>query len=404
MLSSRFIRRAGLDRLGPRADVPERAISLAFTARFVDEILSSAWDVLTPTFRRVFGLSLVQIGLLDQVLTWVALVVEPIAGTLIDLRSRRLLMGFGAAAVGTSLLVMAGAPSFAVLLVGFALYGVGSGPLAHTADVVVVETFADNAERAYSRATFIDTCGALAGPALIAAAGFAGVSWRVVLAMLGLGALAYAYGIRRTSFPAPPRVHNGDRHPVRDMLDNVVTVVRHAEARRALLVLFWFDVFETAFLLEYVWLNEGVGLSEPAVALYAAAAQVVDLVALIVLDRWLTRWDACRILRISAVALIVLPAAWVAAPGVGGRILVGIPLSFAYAMVWPLAKSRSLTVIPELAGATQAITALFAVVPLAVAQAAFSEAVGIGPAMAVTAAVAAGLMLLSVRSSSGEGP
>lgn len=397
MLSSRFIRRAGLDRFGPRADVPDRAISLAFTARFVDEVLSSAWDVLTPTFRRVFGLSLVQIGLLDQVLTWVALVVEPIAGVLIDLRSRRLLMGFGAAAVGASLLVMAGAPTFAVLLVGFALYGLGSGPLAHTADVVVVETFADNAERAYSRATFIDTCGALTGPALIALAGAAGVSWRVVLAMLGACGVVYAYAIRRTTFPAPPRSHNGDRHPVRDMLDNVATVLRHRDARRALLVLFWFDVFETAFLLEYVWLNEEVGLSEPLVATYAAAAQLVDLVALAVLDRWLTRWNGTGILRGAALALIVLPAAWVAAPGIAGRILVGIPLSFAYAMVWPLAKSRSLTAIPALAGATQAISALFALVPLAIAQAAFSEVVGIGPAMAITAAVAATVMLVTLR-------
>jgi MFS family permease len=397
MLSSRFIRRAGLDRLGPRADVPDRAISLAFTARFVDEVLSSAWDVLTPTFRRVFGLSLVQIGLLDQVLTWVALVVEPIAGVLIDLRSRRLLMGFGAAAVGASLLVMAGAPTFAVLLVGFALYGLGSGPLAHTADVVVVETFADNAERAYGRATFVDTCGALAGPALIAAAGFAGVSWRVVLAMLGACAVAYAFAIRSTSFPAPPRVHNGDRHPVRDMVDNVLTVLRHVEARRALLVLFWFDLFETAFLLEYVWLHEEVGLSEPAVAVYAAAAQVVDLVALVALDRWLTRWDGARILRLAAVALIVLPTAWVAAPGIAGRILVGIPLSLAYAVVWPLAKSRSLTAIPDLAGATQAISALFAVVPLAIVQAAFSEAIGIGPAMAITGALGAAAMLVTLR-------
>ena len=353
--------------------------------------------MLTPTFRRVFGLSLVQIGLLDQVLTWVALVVEPVNGVLIDLRSRRLLMGFGAAAVGASLLVMAGAPGYSVLLVGFALYGVGSGPLAHTADVVVVETFADNAERAYSRSTFVDTVGALAGPALIGVAGATGLSWRVVLGMLGLCGIAYAYAIRRTTFPAPPQCHNGDRHPVRDMLDNVATVLRHRGARRALLVLFWFDLFETAFLLEYVWLHEEVGLSEPLVAAYAAASQLVDLVALVMLDRWLTRWSGRRILRVAALALVVLPTAWVFAPGIGGRILVGIPLSFAFALVWPLAKSQSLTAMPELAGATQAIAALFAVLPLAVVQAGFSEAIGIGPAMAITAAAGATLMLVTLR-------
>jgi hypothetical protein len=86
--------------------------------------------------------------------------VEPIAASTIDHSSRRRLMTFGGAMVAVSVVVMGIAPGYPMLLLGFALYGVGSGPLAHTADVVVVESFPGNGERAYNRSTILDTVGA----------------------------------------------------------------------------------------------------------------------------------------------------------------------------------------------------------------------------------------------------
>ena len=57
-----------LPREGRSPDVSDRALGLSFSGRFVDEVLAGAWSALTPTFRSHFGLSLVQLGLLDQVL------------------------------------------------------------------------------------------------------------------------------------------------------------------------------------------------------------------------------------------------------------------------------------------------------------------------------------------------
>jgi MFS family permease len=374
--------------------VDDRAVAVAFTARFVDELLSGAWTVLTPTFRRVFGLNLFQVGLLVQVLEWVALVVEPLAASAIDHSSRRRLLAGGAAVLVLSTLAMAAAPGFAVLLLGFALYGVGSGPLAHTADVVVLESFPQDPERAYSRATVLDTCGALLGPAAVAVALFAGASWRLVLLLLAVVVGGYAWTASRAAFPPPPRVRTDGESMLGAFAAGVRAAVAHPEIRRALLVLFAFDVFEAAFVLKYVWLHDDVGLSEPAVALWAVGEQLVGIGALLVLDRWLAGRAPRRILQVAAALLAVLPAAWVAAPGVGGRIVLAIPLAFATALVWPLAKSRSLTIAPELAGASQAVTTLYPIIPLTLAETWFASTVGIGPAMAVTAAMGAGLILV----------
>ncbi|MGI8794294.1 MAG: hypothetical protein ACR2H3_14155 [Acidimicrobiales bacterium] len=133
-----------------------RSSALALSARFTDELGSGVFGVLSPTLLRVFGLDLVGLALLNQVLFWVALVVEPIVSLLIDIRSRRGLLVWGSGFVAFALLLMGGATGYALLLVGFAAYGVGSGPLAHTADVVLIEAGGADADRLFARATFFD--------------------------------------------------------------------------------------------------------------------------------------------------------------------------------------------------------------------------------------------------------
>jgi MFS family permease len=396
LLYTRLVRWARLDRLGPDPSVSHRAIVLAFAARFVDEVTSGAWLVLAPTFRRVFRLSLVQVSLLAQVVNWVALLVEPPSASLIDLTSRRRLMAFGSAALGVSMVTIGASPSFATLLVGLALFGVGSGPLAHTADVLIVESFPEAAERAFTRSTFVDTTGALVGPALVAAAAFLGVTWRAVPAGVGALCLVYAVALAATPMPPPPGLRESGWGVVLQSLRTARRVLGRPEVRRALLLLVCFELFEAAFVLKYVWLHDAVGLSQAEVAAWAAAEQVVDLVALVVLDRWLRTVAAPRVLRLAAAALTVLPVAWILAPGIWGRIVVGIPLSFAHTLIWPLAKSRSLVAAPDTAGAVQAISALIPLLPLAVAQGWLSERVGAGTAIAVTAAAGAAAMLVAV--------
>jgi hypothetical protein len=215
-----------------------------------------------------------------------------------------------------------------------------------------------------------------------------------VLAVLAVVVGVHAWAASRATFPPPPRTRADGESVLRAFVAGVRGAVAHREVRRSLLVLFAFDVFEAAFVLKYVWLHDEVGLSEPAVALWAVGEQLVGIVALLALDRWLCGRAPKRILLAATVVLAVLPTLLVAAPGVGGRVLVAVPLAFASALVWPLAKARSLTAAPELAGAAQAVTTLYPVIPLTLAETWLASAVGVGPAMAGTAALGAGLMAL----------
>lgn len=355
--------------------------------------------MLAPTFRRAFGLSLFQVGLLFQVVEWVALAIEPVAASTIDHSPRRRLIAGGAALITASVAVMAAAPTYAVLLLGFAVYGIGSGPLCHTADIVVLESFPDDGKRAYSRSTMLDTLGGLLGPGIVSATLALGLSWRWALAVCVAVGVLHTLAASQATYPAPPRQRDEGESVLRALVTGVKAAVAHAEIRRALLVLLAFDVFEAAFLLKYLWLHDDVGLSEAQVALWAALEQVIDVVALLALDRWLQERDAVRILRTSALALSVLPAIWVAMPGLPLVIAVAIPLAFTRTLVWPLAKAQSLTVEPSLAGASQAVSTLTPLLPLALLVAWVADEIGLGVAMAGTAALGAGAMALLLKRS-----
>jgi MFS family permease len=338
---------------------------------------------------------LVRVGLLTQVVGWVALVVEPPTAALIDFRSRRALMAFGGGVLALSMLVMGFAHSFAWLLAAFALYGVGSGPLAQTADVLVIEMFPGMPERAYTWATCLDTVGALLGPAAVAGVALFGWSWRIVVVACAGIATTHAFASSTARFEPPPGAHHHGSRVVIEMARNVRRVLSSPRTRRPLIALLCFDLFESAFVLKFVWLHESVGLSLAGVAAWAAGEQVVDLVALSMLDRWVRRRPSERVLRSAATILVVLPAAWIAAPGVPGRVIVGIPLAAAHALVWPIVKSRSLVAEPSMAGSVQAVSTLFGLLPLAVLQGAAAQVLGMGPAMGVTAALGAGALAVA---------
>ena len=198
----------------PRAEgVSGHAVWLAMGGRFTDELLGGLPDVLMPAIRRQFGLRIAQVGLLSLVLNYVAAGVEPASGLLIDVWRRRWLLAWGAALIGLATIVLGLATGFTLLLLGFALYGLGAGPLAHTADVVLVESHPRAPDRIFARSTAIDTAGALAAPLAVAAALSMGWNWRWLLVGGGAASLVYAVALLRTSFPPPGGAAAADERP-----------------------------------------------------------------------------------------------------------------------------------------------------------------------------------------------
>lgn len=367
----------------PRAaGVSDRTVLVGLGGRFFDELLSGLPAVLMPTFRAVFGLSYTQISLLSLVLGYVAAAVEPFGALLIDVWRRRWLMAWGAAVIGLATIVLGIAPTYLLLLVGFAIYGLASGPLAHTADVVLVEIYPTAPERITTRSVLLDTLGALLAPLSVSLAFWLGLEWRWLLISAGLASVGYAGLIWRTHFPPHQNGRETADEGLRQALKgNLKAVLADRRALTWLAYLFFFDLLEAPQHFVPVWLHEQVGMSQALVGLYQAIGMGVGMVSLVYLDRWLQRSQARRILQIANIGLLLLYPLWLFLPGIWSRFALELPISFLLSVYWPIGRGQSLVSVPGKAGTITALASLFGFIPFTLLFGLLAEAIGLTQAM-----------------------
>ena len=357
--------RSRIESLPRKEGVGDRLVTVALGGRFTDELLSGLPVVLMPTLRAHFGLSYTQVSLLGLAMSYVGAVVEPIAGLLIDIWKRRWLMAFGAAGIGLATMVMGIAPTFLILILGFAIYGIASGPLAHTADVVLVDAYPETPDRIFTRATVLDTSGALLSSLLVSLTFILGLEWRWLMASLGFSAIIYALIILRTRFPV--RHDQGQESEVAGrprFWNNLRAVLSSKRALSWLAFMFVFAAAEAPFMFTTIWLREEVGMSQALIGLYKALEMAVAIISLIYLDRWLARTSFRRILLIACFGVLIMYPIWLFSPGVPLRFALSIPIGFLFTVFWPIGRAQSLRSVPGLGGTVTAVQSLIALVPL----------------------------------------
>lgn len=404
----------GLGRLRRQPDVDDRAAVLILFGRAVDELCSGLLVVLLPTLRSRLGLSVTQIGWCIQVLYSVAGVVEPIAGVAIDHVRRRPLLVVGAAGWGVSLLLAAGATGFGWLLAAFALIGLAAGPLTQTADVVLVEAHPDDVERIASRATWIDTIGALSAPIAVAVVTWSG--WpgrtadpavdpaavgivgdgRLLLVLAGLGTCVYALLLARTAVPGPRR-GAADGHRLTEAVAGVREVLADRGARRWIVCLLLLGLFDPVEVFEPVWLADVAGFSQSLVGAHTAVAFGASLLATMWLDRWLGRHGPRGVLVVSCALSIVLYPLWMLVPGVAAKFVLVVLRDAAGAPLWPILRGRALAALPGRGGTVSAVTALIGLVPLHLLVGWLGERIGLTRVLLVVGVGAAAALLPLVR-------
>jgi DHA1 family bicyclomycin/chloramphenicol resistance-like MFS transporter len=331
-------------------------------------------------------------------------VVEPVTAATIDVVQRRPLLVVGALGWSMALLLAAGAPSYAWLLVAFLVVGVTSGALALTSDVLLVEIYPGVEERIGARQTMLDTVGALLAPAAVAATTWAGADTRILLLVVGIAVLGYAVLLTTAALPDPPAsaaeavdLAGPARQAWWQIRANAALVLRSREVRPWLSALFGETLMAVPALFVPVWLAADVGASQAAVAVHVGVELTVSLVGLALVDRGLRRWDAPAILTASAVMALLAYPVWLLVPGITAKVVLIVPLTLAVTPVWPLARARALAAVPGRGGAALAVTSLFGALPLTALVGWLGDLVGLAPVMLAMHTVGALLILLTVR-------
>ena len=293
------------------------------------------------------GLSYAQVGLLASVPLLVGGFLELPLGVLAGHgRRRRLAILGGGIVFVLTLLGVASARSFTVLLCAFIAFYPASGAFVSLTQAEIMDAWPDRQAPVMARWDLAGSAGAVAGPLLITAVLAAGGGWRAgYLVLAGFAAVAWlgAY-LRGPADPTVSRPTTGegaeDRPwPVRAR--EVAAALRDWGTLRWLLLIevadLLVDVF-TGFLALYL---VDVAHLSPAVAALAIAvrfgAALAGDAALVVI---LERVGDLTVLRASAAAAGLLYPGFLLVPGVVPKLVILAALSATTAPWYPLLQAR----------------------------------------------------------------
>jgi MFS transporter, FSR family, fosmidomycin resistance protein len=314
----------------------------------------------------------------------VSLAVEPVLGVVAVTWRRRVLVLAGGVGFAVALMLAAGAPSFWVLLVAFALLYPASGAFVSLSQAALMDLQPERREHNMARWTLAGSVGAVAGPLLLAACAWAGLGWRGLLA--SFAGLAFVLALRARRLPGDV---DGERPRVRDAL----RAITRREVFRWLFLLelsdLLLDIF-LAFLALYLVDKAGasVGAAGLAVAVWTSAGLVGAAAAIPLLRRL----EGFRYLRLSAAATMPLFVAFLLVPALETKLALVAAIGLVNAGWYPVLKARLYAALGDASGLVLTVGALFplnAVLPLGIALLAerFGLAVALWPLLAAPIAL-----------------
>ncbi len=339
-------------------------MAVALAVELADELVDGAKGAALPLIQRDLGLSYGQIGLLAAV--------PILAGNLLELpmgllagdsdRRRRFILAGGVVFIA-SLLAVAGASSFAVLLVALTAFYPASGAFVSLTQAELMDAEPGRQAQIMARWDLAGSAGAVAGPLLLAAVLAAGGGWRT--AYLVLAALAGVAWIgtclrnprrdRRTA-PGPAAAEPGsgaDRtgdagedEPAAGgswtaRVGEVLAALRDWSVVRWLVLLEVADLlvdvltgFLALYLVDVAHLRPETAVLAVAVRLGAGLAGDAGLVFV------LERVPDMTVLRSSAAVAAVAYPGFLLVPGAPAKLAVLAVLSAATAPWYPLLQAR----------------------------------------------------------------
>jgi len=301
-----------------------------------------------PLIRHDLGLNYEQVGLLASVPLLVGGALElPLGIGAGEGRRRRLAVLGGGIVFILSLLAVAGARSFVMLLAAFTVFFPASGAFVSLTQAELMDARPDRQPQVMARWDLAGSTGAVAGPLLLTAVLAAGGGWRaayLVLAALAavtwLGTcLCEPHPVPAAAADAPGDPEPGLAFPAR--LRAVLAALRDWPTVRWILLIEVADLLVdvlTGFLALY--LVDVAHLAPPvaalAIAIRLGSGLAGDAALVVVLDRMAD----VTVLRASASAAALLYPGFLLAPGPAAKLVILAVLSAATAPWYPILQAR----------------------------------------------------------------
>ena len=292
-----------------------------------------------------------------------------------------------------SLLAVAGARSFLVLLAAFTVFFPASGAFVSLTQAELMDAWPDRQARVMARWDLAGSTGAVAGPLLLTAVLAAGGGWRAAyLALAAAAAVAWLGTCLRdpvpaaTDVPAACDASGGFWARGREVL----AALRDRSTMRWVLLIEVADLLVdvlTGFLALY--LVDVVHLAPPVAAVAIAIRLGAGLAGDVALVLVLERVADVTVLRASAVAAALLYPGFLLAPGPVAKLIILAVLSAATAPWYPILQARLYGSLPGRSSVAVTLSSAAALAgglgPLAVGL--IAQAFGLSWALAVLVVV-----------------
>ena len=264
-------------------------------------------------------------------------------------RRRRLVILGGGIVFVFTLLAVASARSFAVLLAAFVAFYPASGAFVSLTQAEIMDARPDRQAQVMARWDLAGAAGAVAGPLLLTAVLASGGNWRAgYLVLAGISALIWLGALLRgrpqpdgRAAAAEGEAEEAEQRPWTGRFAEIGAALRDWGTLRWLLLIevadLLVDVF-TGFLALYLVdvANLTPAVAALAIAVRLGAALAGDAALIVILERV----SDLTVLRVSAAAAALLYPGFLLVPGVVPKLAVLAVLSAATAPWYPLLQAR----------------------------------------------------------------
>lgn len=373
-------------------------IAVLYGVELLDELIYGLDSAALPYLRNEFALTYTQVGLLFTLPGLLALLLDPVVGLLGDTRHRRLLVVGGISATLCGLLMISVAQSYSALLLAFCVMYLASGAYVNLSQATLIDRNPDRAEHTMARWTLLGSIGVAAAPLLLTLLFAIGTSWRGAYLALAVIAAAFAVLLIRQRFDA----HNGAGDEAASPLTLGRTLIG---ALRNRTLLKWIILTELAdFMLDKLlevtglYFHDVAGVSLAGASAAVAVSTLAGLIGNALIVPALERLRGVRVLRISAVVVLVAYVALLIVPVVAIKYVLIAVIAFSTSGWFAILRAKCFEVLPGQSGLVIAVTSLANVsslfVPVIVGG--IADAIGLQAAMWVLA-IGPVALILGVR-------
>jgi FSR family fosmidomycin resistance protein-like MFS transporter len=243
--------------------------------------------------------------------------VQPVLGLLGDTGRRRAIVLTGGVIFAGSLVLVAAANGFALLLVAFAVLAPASGAFVSLAQATMMDDAPDGRDRAMALWVLAGSVGVVAGPLVLAGALHLGFGWRTVMVWLAVATIPVWLLSLRIRFP------DGDGHRLRHVAREAMRSLRRGAVWRWLILLELTDLLGDVFLgFLALYFVDVAGASPVTAALAVTVLAISGLVGDALLLPVLRRVEGLRVLRWTAAVMLVAYPAFLLAPGLAAKLAI----------------------------------------------------------------------------------